>query len=234
MTPAVMMEAEVEIFKYLVTERSQNPITGPILVTTSVRATCPATCSHKGSTCYAEKGALGGFLWTKLETTPIGHAFANGIVVRNVFNLAQMIRNLPEGAVWRHNQAGDLPTAFGVIIQAHLDILVAANVGRLGFSYTHHDVVGNLENRKIITALNSQGFTVNLSADNLVHADVLYDTGCGPVAAIVSATNRTNMLTPKGRKVVICPAYTRPGTTCSSCKLCARQRDFIIGLPEQG
>ncbi len=222
----------MEIFKYLVTERSQNPITGPILVTTSVRATCPSTCAHKGTSCYAESGALGGFLWNKLETTPIGHSFANGIVVRNVYDLALMIRRLPPTAVWRHNQAGDLPTAFGVIIQAHLDVLVAANEGRYGFSYTHHDVIGNLENRRIVAALNGEGLTVNLSADNLTHADALYDTNCGPVAAIVPATQRSNMRTPKGRKVVICPAYTRPGTTCSSCKMCARQRSFVVGLPE--
>ena len=49
--------------KFLITRTSENPITGPIMVTTSPRVTCPLTCAFRkgGRTptaglCYAEHG----------------------------------------------------------------------------------------------------------------------------------------------------------------------------------
>ena len=55
--------------KYLITFTSSNPITGPMLVTTSPRATCPSICPLRGSACYAERGYLGGFIWKGLDDT---------------------------------------------------------------------------------------------------------------------------------------------------------------------
>lgn len=71
--------------KFLITKRSENKITGPILVTTSPRRTCPAGCPFKkgsdlatASLCYAEHGMLGGFLWSKLDQLPVGGTFKQG------------------------------------------------------------------------------------------------------------------------------------------------------------
>ena len=52
--------------KYLITQKTANPITGPIMVTTSPRFTCPLDCAFRkggkgeyAGVCYAEHGALG-------------------------------------------------------------------------------------------------------------------------------------------------------------------------------
>ncbi|MFX9016061.1 hypothetical protein ABTN29_20580, partial [Acinetobacter baumannii] len=60
--------------KYLITRKTANKITGPIMVTTSPRMTCPLSCAFRkggegplAGVCYAEHGALGGFVWTLLD-----------------------------------------------------------------------------------------------------------------------------------------------------------------------
>jgi hypothetical protein len=65
--------------KFLITHRTANAITGPIMVTTSPRVTCPLSCAFRkggngplAGVCYAEHGALGGFVWTLLDRTPAG------------------------------------------------------------------------------------------------------------------------------------------------------------------
>ena len=219
--------------KYLVTLKSQNPITGPILVTTSPRISCPASCKLKGTACYAEKGFLGGFIWRSLDMGEPEGRFANNILVYSLDQLLSAIRSLPPGSVWRHNQAGDLMWENGdrtTISAATLDLIIRANRGRRGFTFTHYDVLDNFENRRLVAEANKAGLRINLSADDLGHADRLCDVGIGPVAVLAALF--TNHVTPKGRKIVICPARTHPGVTCSSCRLCTRMRDFIVGLPD--
>lgn len=229
--------------KFLITKRSQNRITGPILITTSPRRTCPIACPFRKSAddaqaglCYAEHGMLGGFLWTKLDKLPVGGAFQNGqIKIHSLTQLCSAISELPADAIWRHNQAGDLPTKDNETIDAkELDVLVAANDNRRGFSYTHFDVLRNKVNRKIVRAANDNGFTINLSANNLDHADELFEANCAPVTVVLPSDQMENTRTPDGRKVVVCPARVKEGVTCANCALCARKRDFIIGFPALG
>lgn len=52
--------------------------------------------------------------------------------------------------------------------------LVAANIGRRGFTYSHYRDAASLE---WIKHANQWGFTINLSANNLTDADRLADTG---------------------------------------------------------
>ena len=225
--------------KFLITHKSENQKTGPIMLTTSPRVSCPSSCPLKkgaadprAGTCYAEHGALGGFLWMKLDTTPIGGYFKQGqIKVFSFDELLAAIRGLPEGALWRHNQAGDLSSDDAVTVsRTKLRQLTAANRGRRGFTFTHFDVLTNEENRSAIAEANAGGFRVNLSANSLKHADELYDTGVGPVATILPPDCLTNTKTPKGRTVVVCPAQTHYGVTCSSCGLCSRMRPSIVGF----
>jgi hypothetical protein len=229
--------------KFLITRKSQNPITGPILVTTSPRRTCPLSCPLRktadtaaAGACYAEHGMLGGFIWTALDRTPAGGTFQKGrIKVHSFDELLAEIRNLPAGSVWRHNQAGDLPTDDQITIdRAKLDHIVAANQGRRGFTFTHFDVIENVANRDAVADANARGFTINLSGNALDHADALAETACGPVTTLVPSDQPANTATPAGRKVVICPARTHAHVTCSSCRLCTRQRDFIIAFPALG
>ena len=230
--------------KFLITEKSYNRITGPMMVTTSPRSTCPLSCPlRKGSNneaagaCYAEHGFIGGYLWTSLDRTAAGMAFQKGrIKVLGFAELLSAIRRVPNGQPWRHNQAGDLPSTNQTnICPDRLRKIVAANRGRRGFTFTHYDVIHNRHNRQLVNMANRNGFAINLSANNLEHADQLADTRCGPVATVLPTDQVKNTVTPKGRKVVICPALIRSGVTCHSCQLCTRStRNTIVGFPAHG
>lgn len=227
--------------KFLITRKSENPITGPIMVTTSPRVTCPLSCAFRkgrdspmAGVCYAEHGALGGYVWTLLDRTPVGRSVMNGTRVYGFDELLYLIRSLSPRALWRHNVAGDLPSNNRATIdRAALRAIVDANKGRRGFTFTHYDVLTNLANHQAIEEANKNGFTINLSANSLEHADELADLRIAPVTVILPAGTERNTTTPKGRTVVICPTNTH-GVTCAECGLCARQRSTIIGFPASG
>lgn len=218
--------------KYIIARRSENKKTGPMLVTTSPRYTCPSTCSFKDGLCYAERGFLGAFTWNALDRSSVGKVYRNGVAIESLADLALAIRTLPDGAMWRHNQAGDLMPDLNdrrLICTSTLDIICSANVGRRGFTFTHFDPT--LEhNRRAILSANQRGFRINLSADTLLQADAFADIGCAPVTVILPKGHLRNTHTPQGRKVIVCPALTH-GVTCSTCKLCTRERTFIVGFP---
>ena len=131
---------------------------------------------------------------------------------------------------------GDLPGK-GEAVDAHaLGLIVKANRGRRGFTYTHKH---QPEALKWVKHANSWGFTINLSADNAGHADQLAATGAGPVAAVVPMDTPKVSHTPAGRLIVICEAQTREEITCESCgnfePWCSRaDRDFIVGFRAHG
>ncbi len=228
--------------KYLITQRTANPITGPIMVTTSPRFSCPLSCAFRkhgpspmAGVCYAEHGALGGYVWTLLDRSPAGRSIMNGVRIYDFSELLYAIRSQPPGALWRHNIAGDLPSNNRVTIdRTALQAIVAANTGRRGFTFTHFDVLTNLANRQAIQEANANGFTINLSGNSLEHADKLADLRIAPVTVILPAGTDQNTTTPKGRTVVICPTSTH-GVTCADCGLCARSsRSTIVGFPASG
>ena len=138
---------------------------------------------------------------------------------------------LPAGQLWRHNQAGDLPGDGRTVDPVALGELVAANRGRRGFTYSHYRDPASL---RWIRAANEWGFTVNLSANDLVDADRLAETGAGPVVVVLPSSQTTNTATPAGRRVVVCPATQRDDVSCATCQLCARQRSTIVGFPAHG
>jgi hypothetical protein len=114
-----------------------------------------------------------------------------------------------------------------------LALLVKANKGKRGFTYTHKPLDTQVE-RDAIRDANKGGFTVNLSGNNLAHADSLADLGIAPVVVVLPHDATSNTTTPKGRKVVVCPATQRDDVSCASCGLCALQRDAIVGFPAHG
>ena len=211
--------------RYHLTAKSANPKTGPIPVSTTSRDTCPKTCGMYKA-CYAKSGPLS-LHWHRLNTGQYG------------LTLRQFLRRigeLPKGTLWRHNQAGDLPGKDASIDTKALSAIVQANQGKRGFTYTHKPM-DRAENRKAIERANRNGFTINLSADNLVMADRLSALGIAPVATVLPANQLTNTVTPEGRTVVICPAISHKakGVTCATCKLCAwSDREVIIGFPAHG
>ena len=206
------------------TLRSSNGKTGPIPVSTTSAASCPSVCPFKSSGCYADGGPLA-IHWREIT---------NGCRGTDWNTFCDQIAALPAGQLWRHNQAGDLPRIGAKIDKRKLIGLVKANRGRRGFTYTHHDM-GVEVNRNLVRFANQAGFAINLSGNNLAHADRLADYQIGPVTVVLPADVTENCRTPAGRRVVICPAVQRDNVSCATCKLCARaDRETIIGFPAHG
>lgn len=206
---------------------SRNVKTGPIPVTTSTADTCPDACPFKtsnGGGCYATSGPLA-IHWQAVTQGKRGDTWENHL---------QAIARLPRGILWRANQAGDLPGQGDTLDTVALGQLVQANRGKKGFTYTHKPLDTPHE-RLAIAHANRSGFTVNLSGNNLTHADSLYDMGIGPVTVVLPASQVENTVTPKGRKVVVCPATIRDNVSCATCGLCQIvKRDCIVGFPSHG
>jgi hypothetical protein len=226
------------MLKYLITAVSKNAKTGPIMVTTSPRVSCPPACPFMKNGCYAESGPLA-YLWSGLDNTASGDSFVNGkgkVTVASHRELLTAIRKLLPGSLWRHNQAGDLPGSGNAIDAVALGEIVEANKGKRGFTYTHKPMTP--DTAQAVKDANAQGFTINLSANTLAHADELADLNIAPVAVVLPADHKGNTVTPAGRKVVQCPATLEgeayANVSCATCKLCSLQRDFIIGFPAHG
>ena len=209
---------------YTFIRNSGNRKTGPLPVTYNLRDTCPPGCALYRAGCYGEDFHTR-MSWDMVPT--------RGAPVQQ---LAGHIQSLPPGQVWRFAVVGDLPGK-GEAVDAHaLGLIVKANRGRRGFTYTHKH---QPEALKWVRHANNWGFTINLSADNAGHADQLADTGAGPVAAVVPMDTPKVSHTPAGRLIVVCEAQTREEITCESCgnfePWCSRaDRDFIVGFRAHG
>ena len=204
---------------------SGNAKTGPIPVSMSQRASCSPSCALL-DVCYALNGRIG-IWWRRLDDDP-------GRFIRTYTwrEFCHAIKALPAATLWRHNQAGDLAGRGESINAEQLAQLARANRHRRGFTFTHKH--HGTANRAAIAAANRDGFTINLSADNLHQADALVELGIGPV--VVGIPDKTKIRhTPAGRRVVTCPNHYNHAITCQRCQLCQRQdRDFLIGFPPIG
>lgn len=208
---------------------SRNGKTGPIPVSTSPVSTCPDTCpfkSKKGNQeaggCYAENYPIR-FHWQAVSNGQRGDPWPM---------FCDRISRLPRGQLWRHNQAGDLPGDGVHINPAQLMDLVKANRGRRGFTFTHYPLSDN--NQALVYLANNAGFTINLSANNLAHADELSSLDIAPVAVALPHHQVKPTVTPAGRPVMICPATLSERINCDNCGLCYRAYRPIIGFPAHG
>ncbi len=206
---------------------SRNKKTGPIPVTTSDRWSCAPACPLIDAGCYAEHGRLGHW-WYQLSMAER----------KWTADALDVIRRLPHNQLWRHNQAGDLPGRGNRISEHQLTKLVRANGRRRGFTYTHKPVLAKpgrkpakymLENRRLISWANEEGFRINLSANNLTMADALIDLNIAPVVSIAPMLEDPwwdqwgtpqRITTPKGRPCTICPESAGQDVQCSTCGIC--------------
>jgi hypothetical protein len=232
-------------YQVAMTRKSRNVKTGQIPVTTTDSKTCPKSCPfNSGNGCYAASGPLGMF-WRKVDKGQAGDSWGA---------LCDSVESLPDGQLWRHNQAGDLPGDGDRIDAPALAALVSANKGKRGFTYTHYPMTQ--ENRAAIAIANKRGFTINLSGNNLAHADSLVALDIGPVVSVVPesygrvmgkgkvwaeslADYRARLktlpqTTPAGARAIVCPATYQDSVNCESCGLCQRQRNTIVTFPAHG
>ena len=207
--------------KFHLTAKSSNVKTGPMPVSITTADTCPNACSLKDGGCYAKSGPLA-IHWKRTETQGV-----------DLSEFCAKVNQLVDGSLWRHNQAGDLPGNGDYINTKALSMLVDANRGKRGFTYTHYDP-RIADNATAIEDANDNGFTINLSAENLEQADEYAALSIGPVVPLLPIAQTETTVTPAGRKVVVCPATQRDDVSCMTCQLCQRQRNTIVGFPAHG
>lgn len=210
---------------YHLTAFSSNQKTGLMPVSTSNASTCPPSCPLKDNGCYAKTGPLG-LHWSKINKG------ARGVDWQGFL---QAIKKIDKGALWRHNQAGDLNGSNNEIDAAALKELVAANKYKRGYTYTHYPML-SANNIDAVKHANDNGFTVNLSADSIQQADKLKAIDSNiPVVVILPMDAPKVQTTKAGNKIVVCPAQTRDKVTCAKCQLCAiSDRSYIIGFLAHG
>ncbi len=103
----------------------------PVHGTSKKKAATVAETGESGGGCYAKSGPLA-LHWSKVSDGSRGTDWRT---------FCESIASLPEGQLWRHNQAGDLPGMNLEIDRIMLADLVDANKGRNGFTYTHKPVI---------------------------------------------------------------------------------------------
>ena len=224
--PRLQYEGPTRVY---LSRSSQNRKTGPIPVTITTGNTCPKkSCPWWNDGCYAENGYTM-IHWGRLhkKSEEFGLRWKEFCVE---------VRRFPEGQLWRHNEGGDLPGEGEDLDTLALEMLVRANKGRRGFTYTHKPLLDRDDQRAVFFA-NQEGFTINRSADNMQQADLFLDEGIAPVVLVLPHTTMTNrpLYTPRGRKVVLCPALVRNDVQCITCKLCALpKRKSVIAFLTHG
>jgi hypothetical protein len=200
-------------------KKSSNRKTGAIPTTYTERGSCPPSCPHYENDCYGED------YYTRINWNQVPNRGDN------LADACAKIAALPDGQLWRHNVAGDLPGLKEEIDPAALGELVRANINKRGFTYTHKKSPDAIY---WIRHAVQWGFTINLSADDAGEADELSAHGL-PVVCIVPMDTPERSTTPAGRQITICPAQTKEYMTCSVCQLCQKaDRRAIIGFRAHG
>jgi len=224
---------------FTLTLKSSNVKVGAIPVSMSNSSTCPSSCPFKNNGCYAAQGPLN-FIWQALDRGFMKRGKEKFSYGTSWKEFIKNVQSLPKGVFWRHNIAGDLAGKDNRINKRMLESLVKVNKGKLGYTYSHKPVLDEQSkfasnNREYIKQANKRGFTINLSGNNLIHADKLKALNIAPVVAVVAHDFKGEKgLTPEGNRFIVCPAQTREKTTCSSCQLCSKQRNIIVAFKAHG
>lgn len=199
---------------------SDNKKTGAIPTTYNSRSTCPQSCPHYDTSCYAHAGFYTRLAWDRVDT--------NGA---NVDALCEQIKRFPKRQLWRYGVAGDLPGAGELVHDDELEKIVDANRGRRGFTFSHKKQPQAIA---AIKRANAGGFSVNISADNLSEADDLARHNV-PLVVLLPIDSPKTLKTPGGLSVRVCPAQVHDDVTCSTCGVCqVRDRKHVVGFLAHG
>jgi hypothetical protein len=214
----------------LFVNQSLNRKVGPIAVSYSSPETCPQACPLKASGCYSKAGPSL-MAWKRTEDPAKSLSWPEFLA---------RLRKVESGRLFRYGVAGDLP---GIGDRLDIDLfkgLVKAARHLKGWCYTHKPL-DTQEEREAIREANAAGWVTNLSADSLAEADRKAGLGVAPVVTLLPSDTPLagSLRTPEGRKVVVCPAQTKPDVNCMSCRLCARtgtesKERVIVGFVAHG
>lgn len=199
------------VIHYHATFSGKNRKTGKMLVTTTSENTCPAVCKHKQQgTCYAKFSWLG-LHWNKVSSGARSHG---------ITKVLDMVRQLPNGSLWRWNQAGDLPGIGNRISKQELDGIVTANRDKRGFTYTHKPLTKY--NYTLIKSALDNGFAINYSADSIDEAIRITKEYNIPCVVTVSHDTPKQSFVKDGITFVPCPEQTGGLSSCTECGICAK------------
>lgn len=240
----------------LLTYPTTNMKLGPIACFTTVKATCPDACPLKGGGCYAEHGPIG-YRWRQLSDGLIGYDWPEAMRRLRHLPPGVMIRLFQAGDIpGDGNTIDKLKFRDLVVATRGHPVLAYTHKPVLGIGVP-------AVNRRYIAGAVAGGLHLNLSGNNGPHADLLADLTIAPVVVVLPhayerKTRRhahhlwgetisewkdrlavmeaafPKLQTPKGRKVIICPA-TYTDTTCAQCRICSHDRNgAIVGFPAHG
>lgn len=215
---------------------SGNGKTGPIPTAYADMETCPPTCSHYRTSCYA---GLGDTLrhWVKVAIYHVAQSGnETGIKLARFLDL---MKTLPKGSIFRYGIGGDFPGK-GIALNVHeLTSIVRTAVSRKlrAFAYTHKK---SEEQIAVYKTLHNEHFVINLSCDTVEEVDSLFHHGLPLVLTVPSDFPRFAR-TEKGIRLVEClHSQTNGKTQCKDCggdggPLCARvERDYAVTFPAHG
>jgi len=214
---------------YQLSPQTANVKLGFMAASISSKETCPDACPLKKEGCYGAYGPIN-WVWTKVSKGTIGKSFGE---------LLTSLKALPKGYAFRHNQVGDLMGLNNEIDTPKLRELTAAVKHLVAWTYTHKPIVQSdsvaLANRKAIQEANQNGFTINISTNNIAEVDAALALGIAPVCTILPLGAANTSYTANGAKVIKCPAQYRDNITCNSCRLCAvSNRSVVVGFEAHG
>ena len=211
--------------------KSANKKIGDAATTHAAQASCPDTCVLKnGGGCYAERGPLGYFVLANLNK----HAVTVKATIMDVAQAeAEAIDNMDTviGRPLRLHTVGDCASDEAALLVSAAAERYTARGGGRSWTYTHA--------WRNVSRSSWGGVSVLASCET--QEDVLEAKQRGYATALVvdSYDGNTKRYKHGDIDVLPCPAQTKKGVTCSSCKLCfddkgITERDYSVGFEIHG
>lgn len=209
-------------YKILCIAHSKNAKTGDIVQTYTQKGSCPIRCPFHLSGCYGEN-YFTNMQWNRAETA--------GVYPHQLRDWIE--ENTDEGALIRHNVAGDMAIpGTNNISPLLLGKLLDAFKGRKAYSYTHCEI--NEDNAELLRVAQDEGFVISFSCETVEEVDKAKALGCQAVLTVEEFPQST-AITPDGHFLVPCPAQTHENMTCKKCRLCANpKRETVIMFKTHG
>lgn len=224
--------------KMILLPTSSNKKTGDVIQSYSSRVTCPDSCKFKKNGCYAD-GYHTARQWDRCDNPEDARYVTNSeqLAIGLKAAVFEKLRKNParEKILFRHNIAGDIAIEGTSLIDIdRVDDIVKAivdtneTVGKVlqGYTYTHCEI--DLGASYIIRDASSLGFLINASCETVQEAKHAKSLGINAVIASVDPNETKRELKELGMHGVQCPAQTKEGVSCDSCRLCARNRDVVV------
>lgn len=138
----------------------------------------------------------------------------------------EAVATLRGATLFRDRVVGDLVDSIGDIDYDYMESIsdVCAELDIPAFSYTHS--WSSIDHSRI-----PDNYMLNASVESVNDASDAIDQGWDVVITSDDIEEGTII---NGKRVVTCPAQTRDGVTCASCKLCSKSRTSVVRFRVHG